>query len=59
MLKAVKVRLYPTKSQKTLLLQHFGATRFIYNHMLSIRKDNYENGIKSSGYDLKKSYYQP
>ena len=54
MLKAVKVRLYPTESQKTLLLQHFGATRFIYNHMLSIRKDNYENGIKSSGYDLKK-----
>ena len=54
MLKAVKARLYPTESQKSLLFQHFGATRFIYNYMLARRKEDYENGVKSSGYDLKK-----
>ena len=30
-------RIYPDKEQRTLLEQHFGATRFIYNHSLSIK----------------------
>jgi len=30
-------RIYPNKEQRTLLEQHFGATRFIYNRSLSIK----------------------
>lgn len=30
-------RIYPDKEQRTLLEQHFGATRFIYNYSLSIK----------------------
>lgn len=30
-------RIYPNKEQRTLLEQHFGATRFVYNHSLFIK----------------------
>ena len=38
--KAYKFRLYPDDSQKTLIHQTFGCTRFIYNYFLS-KKDEY------------------
>lgn len=54
MLQVVKVRLYPNAEQKQLLSQHFGSCRFIYNHMLGMKIKDYEDGIKTSAYDLKK-----
>ncbi|WP_321416919.1 RNA-guided endonuclease TnpB family protein [uncultured Methanomethylovorans sp.] len=30
-------RVYPDKEQRTLLEQHFGAARFVYNHSLSLK----------------------
>lgn len=54
MLRVVKVRLYPTKQQETILSRHFGSVRFIYNFMLNKKIKEYEKGNKLSGYDLKK-----
>jgi len=42
MKKAVKVRLYPNKTQQELLQKHFGATRYIYNRSLALKKYAYE-----------------
>jgi putative transposase len=39
--KAYKVRLYPNKSQATLIDKTIGATRFMYNQMLAERIDVY------------------
>lgn len=40
--KAFKYRLYPTKTQQTILNRTFGCTRFIYNKMLADRLDFYK-----------------
>jgi len=37
MKKSYRYRIYPNKEQKTLLEQHFGGTRFIYNRSLFIK----------------------
>jgi len=47
MLKAVKVRMYPTKEQETFLNQQFGAVRFVHNKALWIIKHQYKNKGKS------------
>lgn len=39
--KSYKYRMYPTKSQMTLLAKHFGSTRLVYNHFLNRRKVEY------------------
>ncbi|MCF2971164.1 helix-turn-helix domain-containing protein [Synechococcus sp. Nb3U1] len=36
MLKAIKVRIYPTDEQSITLAKHFGCTRWLWNHCLSI-----------------------
>lgn len=41
-LKAYKMRFYPTEEQKILLAKTFGSCRFIYNHILAWRKEAYE-----------------
>ena len=41
MIKALKVRLYPTEAQKVLLEKHFGSNRFIWNHFLNARTTYY------------------
>ncbi|QQV91761.1 transposase accessory protein [Klebsiella phage vB_KpM_FBKp34] len=41
-LKAYKMRFYPTQEQKILLAKTFGSCRFIYNHILAWRKEAYE-----------------
>ena len=48
MLLAYKYRIYPTKTDKILLAKHFGCCRFLYNHFLSYRKNEYEKGNKVS-----------
>ena len=40
-LKALKIRIYPNVQQTTLLNKTFGCSRFIYNTMLSERKEIY------------------
>ena len=40
--RALKIRIYPNENQKVLLLKTFGCCRFIYNTMLSERKEVYE-----------------
>ncbi len=39
--RALRVRLYPTGSQKELLEKHFGANRFIWNYFLQKRTEYY------------------
>ena len=47
MLKAIKVRIYPTKEQEGFLNRQFGATRFVYNKSLAIIKHQYKKHNKS------------
>ena len=48
--KTYKFRLYPSKEQVHLLVQHFGSVRFVYNYFLARRKEQYEHTGKSSSY---------
>lgn len=43
---AYKYRIYPTKEQASLIQQTFGCCRFVYNRMLSVQKERYENKQK-------------
>ena len=49
-----KFKLYPTKTQETLLNKHFGSNRFIYNYFLDKKikfyEENKENEKKSLNY---------
>ena len=45
-----KFRLYPTKQQEVLLNKHFGCGRFVYNHFLDKRIQEYKNNKKSLNY---------
>lgn len=53
--KAYKFRLYPTEEQALLLRKTFGCVRFVYNKMLSERKETYETmkGDKKEKYKVK------
>lgn len=46
MFKAIKVRLYPNKIQRSLIDQTLGCCRFVYNWGLAKRKTDYNNGVK-------------
>lgn len=48
--KAYKFRLEPNEDQKVLLAKHFGCVRFVYNHFLSERKEQYDLNHKSDNY---------
>ena len=53
MLKAVKIRLYPTFKQKELLNSHFNGCRFIYNNALNYKMILYKDyNIKKSKIDI-------
>lgn len=56
-LKTYKFRLYPNEEQEILINKTFGCTRYIYNQMLSERKNVYEN-LKNNKEELKKYKYQ-
>lgn len=47
MLKAYKYRIYPNKSQEELIQKTFGCCRFVYNQILSYRKELYERQSKN------------
>lgn len=57
MIKALKVRLYPTEEQMVLLEKHFGANRFIWNHFLEARTKYYAES-KSRGKAQGLNYFQ-
>ena len=50
MLKAYKFRLYPTEKQKQFFDQNIGNCRFVYNHLLGLRKDLWQNEKKSMNF---------
>lgn len=55
MLKAVKIRLYPTVDQQTAITQQIGAARYVYNRSLALKEYAYTKfGIKLSKFELQK-----
>ena len=54
-IKGIKLRLYPNKTQKDKLLQMFGNDRFVWNQMLGMAKQRYQNNPSSqfvNGYQM-------
>ena len=49
--KAYKFRIYPNKTQESLLQKTFGCVRFIYNHFLDKRIKAYEQNKKTISYN--------
>ncbi|WP_292492576.1 IS200/IS605 family element RNA-guided endonuclease TnpB [Methanoculleus sp. 10] len=55
MLRRYRYRLYPTEDQKTLIAQHLGCCRFVYNWALARKNQAYhDEGISLSRYGLMK-----
>ena len=55
MLKTCKIRLYPNKIQQQTIASQIGGSRYIFNRMLSLRKNAYEKfGKNISKFDLNK-----
>ena len=50
MLKSYKFRLYPTENQKQFFDQNIGNCRFVYNHLLGLKKDLWQNEKKSMNF---------
>ena len=45
-----RFRLYPNKEQQILLAKHFGCSRFLYNHFLARRKEEYLTTGRSNNF---------
>lgn len=55
MIRGIKIRLYPTKEQESMMWKHVHASRFIYNYMLALQKERYANGENHlSAFDMNK-----
>lgn len=52
--KSHKIKLYPTKPQEEFFRKSCGVARFAHNWALERWQSDYKNGIKQSGYDLRK-----
>ena len=53
MIKSFRIRLYPTKDQEQLMWKHIGCCRYIWNYMLALQQQRYENGEKHlSAFDM-------
>ena len=48
--KTYRFRILPTKEQEVFLNQHFGHSRWVYNHFLNERKEQYQADKKSDNY---------
>ena len=48
--KTYKYRIYPNKEQEQTLARCFGSVRFVYNHFLAKRKQQYDETGKSDNY---------
>ena len=45
-----KFRIYPDKEQTELINRTLGCCRFVYNHFLAVRRDQWQTNHKSIGY---------
>ena len=45
-LKGIKLRIYPSKEQQTSIKINFGYNRFVWNKMLSMLQERYDNNPK-------------
>lgn len=43
MIRGIRIRVYPTKEQEIKFWQHIGACRYIWNYMLEIQEQRYQN----------------
>ena len=58
MLRAIKVRLYPNNEQQHKINKTLGCYRFVYNHMLALKQQEYNENKKSLGLkELSKYFY--
>ena len=57
MLRAIKVRLYPNKTQEQTLNRVLGCYRFVYNHMLALKQKEYNDNKKSLGLNELTKYF--
>lgn len=58
MLRAIKIRLYPNKEQELKLNKVLGCYRFVYNRMLALKQQEYNENKKSLGLtDLSKYFH--
>ena len=57
MLRAIKVRLYPNKTQEQTLNKVLGCYRFVYNHMLALKQKEYNENRKSLGVTELSKYF--
>lgn len=58
MFRAIKVKLYPNKQQEQVINKILGCYRFVYNHMLARKQQEYtDNKICLSLCDLSKYFY--
>ncbi|MHC1684204.1 MAG: RNA-guided endonuclease InsQ/TnpB family protein [Clostridiaceae bacterium] len=56
MIKSVKIRLFPTTEQETLMYKSCGVARFVYNWGLAKWEEEYKQGLKPSKISLKKEF---
>jgi len=58
MLRAIKIRLYPNREQELKLNKVLGCYRFVYNQMLALKQQEYNENKKSLGLtDLSKHFH--
>lgn len=57
MFRAIKVRLYPNKTQEQTLNKVLGCYRFVYNHMLALKQREYNENKKSLGLAVLSKYF--
>ena len=53
MKKGLEIRLYPTKEQRVLIDRTLGCSRFVYNHVLALKKELWEDYKLSFNPNLK------
>ena len=53
MKKGLEVRLYPSKEQRVLIDKTLGCSRFVYNHILALKKEHWEDYKLSFNPNLK------
>ena len=59
MFRAIKVRLYPNKTQEQTFNKVLGCYRFVYNHMLALKQREYNKNKKSLGLaELSKYFHE-
>ena len=57
MLRAIKIRLYPNKTQEQTLNKVLGCYRFVYNHMLARKQDAYKVDKTNLGLNELSKYF--